>query len=46
MDKITFLDQRLLHDAQVEIQEYAKTVSQLTADAFPKTMEIWAGFNG
>jgi thymidylate synthase (FAD) len=43
---ITFLDQRLPHDAQVEIQEYAKAVSKLTADAFPKTMEIWTGFNG
>ena len=38
---ITFLEQRLLHDAQVEIQEYAKAVESLTKEAFPKTMEIW-----
>ena len=38
---ITFLDQRLPHDAQVEIQEYAKAVESLTKEAFPKTMEIW-----
>jgi thymidylate synthase (FAD) len=43
---ITFLDQRLPHDAQVEIQEYAKAVSQLATNAFPKTMNIWTGFNG
>jgi len=36
---ITFLDQRLPHDAQVEIQEYAKAVKELTAGAFPKIME-------
>ena len=42
---MTFLDQRLPHDAQVEIQEYAKAVESLTKEAFPKTMEIWAGFN-
>ena len=40
---ITFLEQRLLHDAQVEIQEYAKAVESLTKEAFPKTMEIWGG---
>ena len=38
---ITFLDQRLPHDAQVEIQEYAKAVESLTKEAFPKTIEIW-----
>ena len=34
---LTFLDQRLEHDAQVEIQEYAKAVKRLSADAFPRT---------
>jgi thymidylate synthase (FAD) len=38
---ITFLDQRLPHDAQVEIQEYAKAVNDLVTDHFPKTMEAW-----
>ena len=33
---ITFLQQRLEHDAQVEIQEYAKAVKDLTKDAFPQ----------
>jgi thymidylate synthase (FAD) len=33
---ITFLNQRLEHDAQVEIQEYAKAVRDLTKDAFPQ----------
>jgi len=36
----TFLDQRLPHDAQVEIQEYAKAVQELTSQAFPATMEV------
>lgn len=36
---MTFLDQRLEHDAQVEIQEYAKAVKELTTDAFPFTMK-------
>jgi thymidylate synthase (FAD) len=36
---ITFLEQRLEHDAQVEIQEYAKAVRDLTEQAFPKVME-------
>jgi len=36
---ITFLDQRLPNDAQVEIQEYAKAVEQLTNQSFPKTMK-------
>lgn len=34
---MTFLDQRLGHDAQVEIQEYAKAVRNLSAQAFPAT---------
>jgi thymidylate synthase (FAD) len=37
---MTFLDQRLGHDAQVEIQEYAKAVQALTSQAFPRTMEL------
>lgn len=36
---ITFLDQRLPYDAQVEIQEYAKAVQTLTNQAFPRTMK-------
>ena len=38
---ITFLDQRLPHDAQVEIQEYAKAVKDLSAKVFPKTLISW-----
>ena len=38
---ITFLDQRLGHDAQVEIQEYAKAVNSLVYEAFPKTIDAW-----
>jgi len=34
---MTFLEQRLGHDAQVEIQEYAKAVKSLSAQAFPAT---------
>lgn len=37
---MTFLDQRLEHDAQVEIQEYAKAIESLTNEAFPATMDI------
>lgn len=37
---MTFLDQRLEHDAQVEIQEYAKAVKSLTSKAFPNIMEV------
>lgn len=33
---ITFLDQRLEHDAQVEIQSYAKAVKDLSKEAFPE----------
>ena len=43
---MTFLEQRLPHDAQVEIQEYAKAVSTLTNVAFPATMKIWNEING
>jgi thymidylate synthase (FAD) len=37
---MTFLDQRLGHDAQVEIQEYAKAVEALTTTVFPSTMSV------
>lgn len=36
---MTFLEQRLPHDAQWEIQEYSKAVLELTKEAFPKTVE-------
>jgi len=36
---MTFLEQRLGHDAQVEIQEYAKAVRNLTEQSFPQTMK-------
>ena len=36
---MTFLDQRLGHDAQVEIQDYAKAVEKLTSNVFPETMK-------
>jgi thymidylate synthase (FAD) len=35
---LTFLDQRIEHDAQWEIQEYAKAVLKLTKEAFPETI--------
>jgi len=38
---ITFLDQRLEHDAQWEIQQYAKAVLELTKERFPATFESW-----
>jgi thymidylate synthase (FAD) len=38
---ITFLDQRLEHDAQWEIQQYAKAVLDLTKQRFPATFESW-----
>jgi thymidylate synthase (FAD) len=40
---MTFLDQRLGHDAQVEIQEYAKAVRNLSAQAFPATFRAING---
>ena len=43
---ITFLGQRLEHDAQLEIQNYAKAVDSLTHKAFPVTMETWRNING
>ncbi len=36
---MTFLDQRLEHDAQVEIQEYAYAVKDLAHSAFPQTFK-------
>lgn len=36
-----FIKQRVEHDAQVEIQEYAKAVRSLTAEAFPTTAKIF-----
>lgn len=36
---ITFLDQRLAHDAQVEIQQYAKAVEKLSTEAFPEVFK-------
>jgi thymidylate synthase (FAD) len=38
---LTFLDQRLPHDAQFEIQEYARAVQKLADEAFPNTMKIY-----
>lgn len=35
---LTFLDQRLEHDAQYEIQKYAEAVLSLTKEAFPQTI--------
>jgi thymidylate synthase (FAD) len=36
---MTFLEQRLEHDAQVEIQEYAHAVKDLSHQAFPETFK-------
>jgi thymidylate synthase ThyX len=38
---MTFLVQRLEHDAQAEIQEYAKAVQKLTEESFPQTMKVF-----
>lgn len=35
---LTFLDQRLEHDAQYEIQKYAEAVLKLTKEAYPETI--------
>ena len=37
---LTFLDQRLEHDAQWEIQEYSRAVLDLTREAFPETINL------
>jgi thymidylate synthase (FAD) len=42
---LTFLDQRLEHDAQVEIQEYAKAVKLLTMEKFPRILDTYQKFN-
>jgi thymidylate synthase (FAD) len=36
---MTFLEQRLEHDAQVEIQDYAQAVKDLSHEAFPHTFK-------
>lgn len=36
-----FINQRVEHDAQKEIQDYAKAVRELTAEAFPTTSRIF-----
>lgn len=36
---LTFLDQRLEHDAQKEIQDYAIAVKDLASEAFPETFK-------
>jgi thymidylate synthase (FAD) len=38
---LTFLEQRLGHDAQVEIQEYAKEIAKIVEEAFP---EVYKAF--
>ena len=40
---MTFLDQRLGNDAQVEIQEYARVVRDLSHSAFPETFKALDG---
>jgi len=37
---LTFLDQRMPHDAQSEIREYAEAVLNLTRQAFPETIDL------
>ena len=37
---LTFLDQRLEHDAQYEIQKYAEAVLDLTRQAYPETINL------
>jgi thymidylate synthase ThyX len=36
---MTFLDQRLEHDAQWEIQKYAQAVEELSTSVFPETFK-------
>jgi thymidylate synthase (FAD) len=38
---LTFLDQRIPHDAQFEIREYAGAVEKIVSNEFPKTYESW-----
>jgi thymidylate synthase (FAD) len=42
---IHFLDQRLAHDSQKEMQEYAKAVKELVSQHFPVCMETISGTN-
>jgi thymidylate synthase (FAD) len=37
---LNFLEQRLEHDAQSEIRDYALAVKELTKDTFPYTYEV------
>lgn len=37
---LTFLEQRLEHDAQKEIQEYAQAIKDLTKQSFPYTFKV------
>lgn len=38
---LTFLEQRLAHDAQFEITEYAQAVRWLAATHFPEVFKVW-----
>lgn len=38
---MTFLEQRLDHSAQVEIQEYAEAIKELSYQKFPVTFHAW-----
>jgi thymidylate synthase ThyX len=38
---MTFLEQRLPHDAQSEIREYADAVLELSKTSFPVTFDSW-----
>ncbi len=42
---ITFLQQRLPHDAQFEIREYAEAVKSIVQQTFPYTYESYVKFN-
>ena len=39
---MTFLEQRIPHDAQFEIQEYARAVLDIIKETFPNTYKAWA----
>jgi thymidylate synthase (FAD) len=43
---MTFLDQRLEHDAQWEIQKYAQAVEKLSTEAFPETFKAAGELRG
>lgn len=40
-----FLSQRLAHESQVEIQEYAKVIYSLARSAFPRSLELIGDFD-